>query len=234
VKNISADWTSPVLAALQPSYLPWLGAFEQFARSDIFVFYDDVQYDRDGWRNRNRIKTAQGTRWLTVPVQTRGKFGQRILDVKIDNRQAWARKHLQTLEQSYAKAPHLHSVMAELRAVLEQPWDSLVDLNITLFLQLARSIGLERRVRRSSELSLPDGKNERLLALCRMFGARTYYTGSSARDYLKEEFFQEAGIKVLWQNFQHPVYPQLHGDFVSHLSALDWLLNCPESERFIA
>ncbi|NDE85782.1 MAG: hypothetical protein EB056_07180, partial [Verrucomicrobia bacterium] len=127
-----------MLVALQPSYLPWLGAFEQFARSDIFIFYDDVQYDRDGWRNRNRIKTAQGVRWLTVPVQTRGKFGQRILDVKIDNRQPWARKHIQTLEQSYAKALHLQSVLAELRSVLEQPWESLAELNITLFLRLAR------------------------------------------------------------------------------------------------
>lgn len=230
---MSADWTAPVLVALQPSYLPWLGAFEQFARSDVFVFYDDVQYDRDGWRNRNRIKTAQGIRWLTVPVQTRGKFGQRILDVKIDNRQAWARKHLQTLEQAYAKAPHLKSVLAELRSVLEQPWNSLADLNITLFLRLARYMGLERTVYRSSELSLPVGKNERLLELCRKFGAHTYYSGAAARDYLEEKRFQQVGITVRWQDFRSPVYSQLHGEFVSHLSVVDWLFHCPDPAGFL-
>jgi len=230
---MSADWNSPVLVALQPSYLPWLGAFEQFARSDIFIFYDDVQYDRDGWRNRNRIKTAQGVRWLTVPVQTRGKFGQRILDVKIDNRQPWARKHIQTLEQSYAKALHLQSVLAELRSVLEQPWESLAELNITLFLRLARFMGLERTVRRSSELSLPACKNERLLELCRVFGARTYYSGLAAREYLEEERFRQAGIVVQWQDFQPPVYPQFHGKFESHLSVVDWLFHCPDPAGFL-
>jgi len=230
---MSADWPPPVLVALQPSYLPWLGAFEQFARSDIFVFYDDVQYDRDGWRNRNRIKTAQGVHWLTVPVQTRGKFGQRILDVKIDNRQPWARKHIQTLEQSYAKAPHLQSVLAELRSVLEQPWESLAELNIALFLRLARFMGLERTVRRSSELSLPAGKNERLLELCRIFGARTYYSGSAAREYLEEERFRQAGIVVRWQDFQPPVYPQFHGEFESRLSVVDWLFHCPDPAGFL-
>jgi len=230
---MSVDWTAPVLVALQPSYLPWLGAFEQFARSDVFVFYDDVQYDRDGWRNRNRIKTAQGIRWLTVPVQTSGKFGQRILDVKIDNRQGWARKHLQTMEQAYAKAPHLQSFLAELRPVLEQSWDSLADLNITLFLRLARCMGLERTVRRSSELSLPAGKNERLLELCRIFGAQTYYSGSAARDYLEAERFRQAGITVRWQDFRPPVYPQLHGEFVSHLSVVDWLFHCPDPAGFL-
>ena len=230
---MSPDWNSPVLVALQPSYLPWLGAFEQFARSNIFIFYDDVQYDRDGWRNRNRIKTAQGVRWLTVPVQTRGKFGQRILDVKIDNRQPWARKHIQTLEQSYAKALHLQSVLAELRSVLEQPWESLAELNITLFLRLARFMGLERTVRRSSELSLPAGKNERLLELCRVFGARTYYSGLAAREYLEEERFRQAGIVVQWQDFQPPVYPQFHGKFESHLSVVDWLFHCPDPAGFL-
>lgn len=230
---MSPDWNSPVLVALQPSYLPWLGAFEQFARSDIFIFYDDVQYDRDGWRNRNRIKTAQGVRWLTVPVQTRGKFGQRILDVKIDNRQPWARKHIQTLEQSYAKALHLQSVLAELRSVLEQPWESLAELNITLFLRLARFMGLERTVRRSSELSLPACKNERLLELCRVFGARTYYSGLAAREYLEEERFRQAGIVVQWQDFQPPVYPQFHGKFESHLSVVDWLFHCPDPAGFL-
>ena len=147
--NMSAEWPRPILAALQPSYLPWLGAFEQLARSDIFVVYDDVQYDRDGWRNRNRIKTAQGVQWLTVPVLTKGLFGQKIRDVLIDNRKPWPRKHLETLRQGYAKAPFLDPVMAELHSVLGQEWQSLSDLNTALFLRLAKFMGLERTIRRS-------------------------------------------------------------------------------------
>ena len=223
----------PVLAALQTSYLPWLGAFEQLARSDIFIVYDDVQYDRDGWRNRNRFKTAQGVQWLTVPVLTKGLFGQKIRDVLIDNRKPWLRKHLETLRQAYAKAPFLDPVMAELLPVLSQEWRSLSDLNTALFFCLARFMGLERTVSRSGDFSLPEDKNDRLIELCRQFGAKTYYSGQSAKDYLAEERFAQAGIAVRWQEFKHPVYPQLHGEFVSHLSVVDWLFNCPDRLSFL-
>jgi hypothetical protein len=232
--NMSAEWPRPILAALQPSYLPWLGAFEQLARSDIFVVYDDVQYDRDGWRNRNRIKTAQGVQWLTVPVLTKGLFGQKIRDVLIDNRKPWPRKHLETLRQAYAKAPLLDSVMAELLPVLGQEWQGLSDLNTALFLRMARFMGLERTIRRSGEFALPEDKNDRLIELCQKLGAKTYYSGQAAKDYLAEDRFARAGIAVRWQEFQPSTYPQLHGEFVSHLSGVDWLFNCPDPLSFLS
>jgi hypothetical protein len=218
------------VVVLQPSYLPWLGYFDQMRRADVFVHYDDVQYDRDGWRNRNRIRTRQGWQWLSVPVRLGGRFGQSVSEVEVDNRSLWSRKHLMSIEQSYARARHLADYLPRLAAVLSRPWAKLVDLNLALTAELADMLGLRPAVRRSSELGVPGSRCERLVAICRAVGADHYLTGDAAKDYLDEELFARAGIRVEYQQYQHPVYPQLHGDFVSHLSVVDLLCNCgPES-----
>ena len=225
----------PTLVVLQPGYLPWLGFFDQMRRSDIFVLYDDVQFDKHGWRNRNRIKSPAGAHWLTVPVLAASGL-KRIHEIEIDNRQPWARKHLGTIKQFYAKAPYLKRYLPELEELLAgRRWERLVDVDMAVIEMLCGWIGIEPKWRRSSELGLTGERSERLLNLCLHFGAHRYLSGDAAQTYLDVELFAKHSIEVEWQNYQHPVYPQQHGEFLPFLSALDLLLNCgPESAAIIA
>jgi hypothetical protein len=214
------------LAVLQPGYLPWLGFFDQLRRADIFVYYDDVQYDKHGWRNRNRIKTQTGATWLTVPVRHGGLSRPRIVDVVIDRRTPWAHKHLASLRQAYARAPYAARYLPELEAVLNAPWERLVDLDIAVVDVIKAWLGLTTPMTRSSTLGIEGDRSERLVALCGHFEATTYLSGNAAQDYLDVDLFERGGIHVEWQNFTHPVYPQLHGAFVPFMSAVDLVFNC--------
>jgi hypothetical protein len=213
------------LVVLQPGYLPWLGYFDLMHKADVFVHYDDVQFDKHGWRNRNRLKGPNGAVWLTVPVLHSGRSGQSILDAEIDDRQAWRRKHVATISQFYARTPLLPALLPRFRQILERPWRRLVELDLALIAWLAAELGIATPSHRASELGVGGDRNERLLNLCRHFGATRYLSGNSAQDYLDVERFVDAGIEVIWHDYAHPGYAQLHGDFVSHLSVLDLLLN---------
>jgi hypothetical protein len=220
---------------LQPGYLPWLGFFEQLWRADVFVLYDDVQYDRESWRNRNRVKTAGGVRWLTVPVLTRALGRPRTRDVRIDNRRPWRRKHLETLRHAYAPAPYFAAYAGRFAALYDQPWERLVDLNAAAQRLLMDLLGLERAVIPASSLGIAGGRVDRLVAICRALGATRFYEGAAGRAYLDPAAFAAAGIALEFQDYRHPVYPQLHGPFVSHLSVVDLLFNCgPDSLRILA
>ncbi|MCI0411075.1 MAG: WbqC family protein, partial [Acidobacteria bacterium] len=218
------------VAILQPSYLPWLGYFDQMRRVDVFVHYDDVQYDRDSWRNRNRIRTQQGWQWLTVPVRLGGRFGSSICEVEVDNRSDWARKHLLSLEQAYARARYVKQYLPRLESILSRKWERLVELNLALTAELASTLGLRAETRRSSGLQSRGSRTERLVAICRELGATHYLTGDAAKSYLDEPAFAQAGITVEYQSYRHPAYPQLHGGFIPYLSVVDLIFNCgPES-----
>ncbi len=222
------------LVVLQPGYLPWLGFFDQMQRSSVFIYYDDVQFDKHGWRNRNRVKAPGGVpHWLTVPVLHSGRNWPAILEVEIDNRSAWARKHVGTLKQFYGKAPHVHRYLPALEEMLERRWALLVDLDLAVTALICSWLGLERRMLRASALGISGKQSERLLALCRHTGARRYLSGDSASDYLDTELFAQHGIEIEWQNYAHPVYPQQHGDFVPYLSIVDLVFNCGEESAAI-
>jgi hypothetical protein len=221
------------LVVLQPSYLPWLGFFDQVRRCDVFVFYDDVQFDKHGWRNRNRVKGGRGPVWLTVPVRAGGRMGQRIDEVEITDEARWARKHLQTLEQLYARSPYRNAYLPELTDLLQRRWERLVELDIALTHLMCDWLELERPMYRSSQLNVGGDRNTRLLALCDRFGADNYLSGDSARAYLDIDLFAAHGVRVEWQAFRHPRYPQLHGDFIPYLSAIDLLLNVGDRSRLV-
>jgi hypothetical protein len=222
------------LVVLQPGYLPWLGYFDQLQRSDVFVHYDDVQFDKHGWRNRNRVKSPDGRPfWLSVPVLHSGHGPQPIDEVRIDERVPWARRHLGTIRQFYAQAPFLDRYLPDLADTIARPWDRLVDLDLALITLLCRWLGLRRKTTRSSELGIDGQRSERLLKLCQHFGATRYLSGSAARDYLDVELFDRHGIEVAWQDYQHPTYRQLHGQFVPYLSVIDLLLNCGDDSAAI-
>ncbi len=213
------------LVVLQPSYLPWLGYFDQMSKADVFVWYDDVQYDKHGWRNRNRIKGPKGPLWLTVPVLHKGRALQAIGAVEIDDRLSWNRKHLRSVEQLYARAPFSGAVLPRLTEILLRPWKHLVDLDIATTEWLANEFAIGTPRYRASQLGIGGDRNTRLINFCRHFQATRYISGDAARDYLDVTQFAAAGIEVVWHAYQHPKYPQLHGDFIPYLSALDLLLN---------
>jgi hypothetical protein len=213
------------LVVLQPGYIPWLGFFDQMRRSDVFIYYDDVQFDKNGWRNRNRIKIQNSAQWLSVPVRQSGRTGQRICDVEIVRPQPWAQRHLRSIREAYAQAPFLKLYYEEIAEILQRDWQLLVELDIAVVALMCRWLGLDRRILRSSELNIAGGKSERLINLCRHVGADRYLSGNSAGDYLDTGLFAAANIAVEWQDYVHPSYPQLHGAFVPFMSTLDLLFN---------
>jgi hypothetical protein len=220
------------VVVLQPGYLPWLGFFDQLARADVFVLLDDVQYTKNDWRNRNRIKSSTGEpQWLTVPVLHRGRSTQLIKDAEITSDSRWAHSHLQAIRSNYARAPFFDLLFPVLKEVLSRPWRWLCELDRALIESLARLLGIDTPLLNASELPrFPGSSTERLVAIVRHLGGDRYLTGDAARSYLDLELFREAGITLEWQSYHHPRYPQLHGDFVPYLSVADLIFNLgPES-----
>jgi len=207
---------------LQPSYVPWRGFFHQIQKSDVFVFYDDVQYDKGGWRNRNRIKTANGSTWLTIPVNA--PLGTPINEVKIDWRHGWARKHRAQLAQSYGKAPHFDQYVPMLDEFFGRQDELLSDFTIDFTIALARALGITKtQFVRSSTLGATGVKTDRLIQVLEKVGATHYISGPSARDYIETERFTNAGITLEYMTYDYPEYPQLHPPFDGAISILDTL-----------
>ncbi len=225
------------VVVLQPSYIPWRGYFHQVQKADVFVFYECVQYDADGWRNRNQIKTAQGPLWLTIPVHAKGhtSAGTAIKDVPIDPAKPWRQKHWRTIEQSYAKAPHFKEHAGWLREFYDRTDPLLADFTCDLTVAIARELGIAHtRFVRSSTMSLHGAKTDRLLSLLTQLGATHYISGPSARSYMNEGKFAAAGITLEYMQYDYPSYPQLHGSFAPNVSVLDLLFNTgPDAPRYI-
>jgi len=214
-----------IVAVHQPQYLPWLGYFDKMDRADLFVLLDTVQFKKNEWQNRNRIKTAQGWQWLTVPVAYR--FPQRINQVEINPRINWARKHLLAMRINYSKAPYFSDYFDSFEKILSENWQGIAALNLRLVRALTELLGISTPLRLASELgNLPEGPDERLIAICQHLGAAVYLAGMGGKDYMNLEKFDKAGIKVVFQEFKHPVYPQLYGEFLPNLSVVDLLFNC--------
>jgi hypothetical protein len=215
-----------IVGILQPGYLPWLGFFEQMQRSDIFVIYDDVQYDKHGWRNRNKIKAPNGAQWLTVPVLIKFNEHTLINEVKINNEANWRKKHLFSIRQNYSKAPYYHHYSYIFEEAYEREWEYLIDLDIHFIFKLAEVIGIDTgKVTRSSTLSVMGDRIERLINICKKFNADTFYEGTSGKNYIEEEAFSKEGIRVIFQDYRHPIYDQLYGNFIPYLSVIDLLFN---------
>jgi hypothetical protein len=210
---------------LQPGYLPWLGFFDLMFKSDVFVIYDDVQFDKHGWRNRNRIKTPRGALWLTVPVLTKGRNRPTNREILVNNCERWAKRHIGSLRQYYSKAPFYHDYFGLFEQVLNKNWEFLIDLDMALIETLMNLLGFSRRIVFASDLSVSGGQTERLVAFCRHMGARFFLEGDAGRVYLDEALFAEHGIELQYHAYRHPVYRQLHGDFLPYMSVVDLLFN---------
>jgi WbqC-like protein len=223
------------IAIAQPTYLPWLGYFDLLDQVDTFVLLDTVQFEKQSWQQRNRIKTPTGLLWLTVPVVFRGRLGQRIVDVEIREAEFW-RDHLRAVELNYRRAPFFAEYFPALSELLPSAAAGLrlAELNIGLLRWLAQALGIKTRIVRSSELAV-DGKRTHLLAeICGLLGATTYISPLGSADYLLNELpiLTGRGVDVAFQHYDHPSYRQLFPPFQPHASALDLLFN--EGENSLA
>lgn len=223
-----------IVAVHQPQYLPWIGYFDKMRRADVFCYLNDVQYKKNEWQNRNRIKTAQDWQWLTVPVQYR--FPEKINEVRINNTTQWSKKHLQALKTNYSRAPYFKAYISIFEDTFSRDWELISELNIHLIERLKDALQMQEKTTViSSELTLREDPTDRLIDICKVLGADTYLAGQGGADYMDMARFEKNGLKLILQEFAHPVYSQLFGDFQSHLSIVDLLFNCgPESLEIIS
>jgi hypothetical protein len=216
----------------QLHYLPWLRYFHKIACSDVFVVLDNIQYNKNGYQNRNRIKTPQGPIMLTVPVFDR--FAQSLNAVQIDNKRNWAAKHWRSIEQNYRHAPFFDSCAPALREFYARTWESLNDLNRAMLPFFLDALGITTPILYSSEMEAPGEATTRLVNLIRAAGGTTYLTGAYALDtYLDVEELAAAGITLEIQAWKSVGYPQTHGPFVTDLSILDLLMHCGPQSRSV-
>jgi hypothetical protein len=214
-----------LVAIHQPHYLPWLGYFDKMLKADVFCYLDTVQYKKNEWQNRNRIKTATGWQWLTVPVTYR--YPQKIGEVGIDNRSDWARKHLQALGTNYRRAPFFETYFPAIEAILRRPWESIAALNLSMIDCLRKIMGIaEKPAVLASCITASADPTQRLIDICQHLGADSYLAGAGAASYMDIDKFRQTGIRVATQDFQHPVYPQLYEGFKDQLSIVDLIFNC--------
>lgn len=213
-----------VVTIHQPDFLPWLGFFDRWQKSDTYIVLDDVQFLRRGWHHRDKIKTKNGVQWLTVPVLKKSRYHQTIKEVKINNEENWRYKHLKTIQASYGKTPNFDLVYSKLSEIYNRNHDLLISFNMDLLKFCSEMFGIKTPVVFASALNVKSTGSQRLIDLVKSVEGREYLTGSGSRDYLDEALFKEAGINVCWQKFEHPVYKQLYGGFEKMLSALDFLI----------
>jgi len=212
------------VAIHQPNFLPWIGYFYKMASCDLFIYLDDVQFTKNSYQNRVKIKTPQGGQWLTLPVLQ--NFGQLTNEVKINNKENWRDKHLRTLEMNYKKTPGFPAVYDLIKRVYEcQEWSVMSDLNIALIEEVATFIGLKTPRIKSSELAVSGSSTDRLVNLVKKFNGTTYLSGSGGSKYQEEALFTAQGIEVHYSDFIHPVYPQPWGEFIKGASIVDFLFN---------
>lgn len=217
-----------ILTAHQPVYLPWLGLFHKIALADRFISFDQVQYLPKDWNNRNRIKTPNGPIWLTVPVHRKGHRDKRICEIEINNALPWGRKHLKSLVVNYAKAPYFDRYIGFFEKVYTSEWRYLVDLNSYMLSWFLHILGLELPVDSAGHYDFEGSKGDLVLDMCLKLGAEKYIFGVQGKNYADIKSFEAAGVHPVFQEYNHPEYPQLHGDFISNLSIVDLLFNCGE------
>src|SRR3990170_2611278 len=216
-----------IVAIHQPQFIPWLGYFDKIDQADVFIFLDNVQYKKNEYQNRNRIKTANGWQWLTVPVLY--KFPQKINEVRINNKIDWKRKYLNTLVTNYSKSKYFEKYILYFKALYSKEWEFISDINIDVTRQLAGFLGIKKNFIIASEFLSADKEEgdatKRLIDICRLIGADTYLAGKDGAKYMDVEKFTKSGIKLTFQDFKHPVYNQLFRKFEPYMSVIDLLFN---------
>ena len=219
----------------QPEHLPWIGFFNKMAQCDLFVYLDNVQFKKRYFENRNKIKAEDGIKWITVPIYSKGKYTQNINQVVIDNESRWTKKYMGMIERTYKKSPFWNDVKSIVYPCLEQKYSKLVDANLSLIDKCKKYLMIETTTVLASNLEVDDFTGSDLnLEICIKTKADIYISGPDGRDYLDIDGFNQKGIKIVYHDFEHPVYPQLFDGFVSHMSIIDLIANMgPKSSHIV-
>lgn len=214
------------VAVVQSNYIPWRGYFDLINSVDEFILFDDVQYTRRDWRNRNAIKTAQGLQWLTIPVQVKGKYLQTIKDTIVSD-DSWRHQHWRTIVHNYSPAPHFENYRQQFEELyLGIQEKHLSQINRSFITAICRILGIGTFISWSMDYDLADGKTAKLVQLCKDAGATEYLSGPTARVYLDEESFSKEGIKLSYMDYSgYPEYHQLYPPFEPNLSIIDLIFN---------
>ncbi len=218
-------------AIMQPTYLPWLGYFDLIDQADKFVFLDDVQLVKQSWMVRNRIKTDQGPLFLTIPVlKSKNRDSKLILHTQIDNKQNWKMKHLKSIHQSYQTSNHFDHIFAFIENLMSEGSTNLATFNINMITGIAEKMNINKEIFRSSQLDTQNlRKDNKLVKICEILQCNDYISPQGSSSYLEKNTpggaFGDSAINLFYMNYEHPVYPQLFGDFISHMCILDLLFN---------
>jgi len=219
----------------QSNYIPWKGFFDSVNLADEFVFYDDMQFTRRDWRNRNQIKTKDGVKWLTVPVEVKGKYFQKIKDTTISD-PGWAKNHWDTITHNYSKAEYFKEYKDFFQELyMGKEYVLISDVNTTFTKAICKLLGIETKIRQSDEFELLEEKSERLVDICKKLNATDYYSGPAAKAYMDESKFENENIKIHYFDYSgYPEYRQLHGEFTHAVSIIDLLFNeGPDAKNFM-
>lgn len=216
-----------ILTAHQPAYLPWLGLIHKIAISDKYVYLDSVQFEKNSFTNRNKIKTANGPLWLTVPVLLKDHTQKTIKETKINNSTDWRASHWKSIYLNYKKAPYFNKYSDFFEDTYKKDWDSLSDLCDHMLRWFLKELGVRVEYHKSSDLDFKKHKSELILEMCKKLDSDLYVFGALGKDYAKEEDFKKENIKIYFQDYKHPKYPQLwKNDFLPYMGVIDLLFNC--------
>ena len=216
------------VAINQSNYISWKGYFDMIKSVDLFILYDDVQFTKRDWRNRNKIKTPHGLKWLTIPVNVKGRYFQKINETTVSDKK-WNSNHLKTIKGCYSKSEHFLEVFPLIENLYKTAnYDMISEINFHFITGICEYLGIDTKIVFSSIYDLSvQRKNERLIDICKQAGAKEYISGPLAKDYIEKDKFEASGIKLIWMDYDgYPEYPQLYGDFVHKVSILDVLFNC--------
>lgn len=226
------------VAILQSNYIPWKGYFDIIASVDEFIFYDEMQYTKHDWRNRNKIKTLNGLLWLTIPCNSKGAIieQKKICEIKVVNN-SWAKNHWDNIKQAYSKAPFFKTYETFFENLYKEceKEEYLCKINYKFIFAINELLNIKTKISFCQDYGLIDGKTERLVDLVKKAGGNSYLSGPAAKDYIDEKLFEEAGIKLVWMDYSgYPEYNQLYPPFEHGVSILDLIFNCgPESRKFM-
>ncbi len=220
------------VAISQSNYIPWRGYFDLIGSVDEFILYDDMQYTKRDWRNRNKIKTNVGELWLSVPVRVKGRYDQPIMNTEIDGN-SWQTKHFNTIVLNYKRATYFEEIITLIEPVyLKESFNLLSDLNYRLITLISNFLDFKTIITRSMDYNLVDGRTERLVDLCKQCGANHYVSGPAAKSYIDEQSFKSANVKLTWFSYlNYDSYQQLWGDYTPNISILDMLFNCGKETK---
>lgn len=217
------------ISAHQPAYLPWLGYFDKMIRSELFIFLDTVQFEKNSFINRNKIKTPNGACWLTVPVMLKGHMTRPIADIQIDSTKNWRQKHLKSISHNYSRCKCFDELYPRLADLYRDCETNFADLMFEHTLFWIQELQISTKIVRSSDIEAVGEGSELILNLCEQFGATSYISGALGRNYLDEDEFRRRSVEIEYQAYEHPRYPQLHGDFLPNMCIVDFLMNTRET-----